>query len=151
MDDRMTGLLGMVRSMREHFDPLPPVALWRQVGGEHFNIAILPGDAHEGTIAEQCADLRRLAAPTEWFALVMDTYARDGGRDDAPPDMAALEEAFLAGDPAVVEQVVTILWPKEERPAMAWQVYRWTPVDGWEWDAPVTATPEQMLSSVVWL
>lgn len=153
MKSQMAGLLSIARHLRETLDPLPPIAMWHPIGGEGGGMAWL--DVDDDDLAAAADELRSQIGPVVWFAVVFDTYARDGDptTDQGLLGIGVLDAAFRDGDPSVMEQIVLVMWTGEDpQPEMAWQVYRWTPVDGWEWDQPrLVADPSEVASSVRWV
>lgn len=128
-------LFAPARAAREHTDVFLPIVVWQQVE-EESPLLLLCGPVL-GTMGEDIAFafaeiMSRYGRPV-WFAVIADAYARTAYTEGAP---LSLSEAFGDGDPSVVEQLVLVC-ASREGVRMLRQVYRYTPVDGWEWDEPV--------------
>jgi hypothetical protein len=72
--------------------------------------------------------------PTSMVIMSDAYYELVHGVDDAP-SAGSLGERFRQGDPKVKEALNTVILSSDVS-VMVKQVYRWTPVDGWEWDEP---------------
>jgi len=130
------GLLATARAVRERVDPFVPLLAWQ--GGDGGSLLVmLPHDPDDpgGLALAVRAALDVLEAErgrAVWFAVVVDAYGRAAGPADG---VAAgdLGDLFRGGDPGVVEQLMMLM--ARGGASEVWrQVYRWTPVDGWEWD-----------------
>jgi hypothetical protein len=131
-------LLSTVRDMREALPVFRPVVIWQPHDDDPLVVTIEGSTGNVSTdLNEAFGRVRELAGPPEWFAVALDSYARDNDPDGVP---GSLEEAFLNGDMTVVEQVVVIVQSPESGLTMFRQIYRNTPVDGWEWDEPQLVT-----------
>lgn len=131
----VANLLAFAREMRERTDPFPPMVTWQPVeanGGGPFLIVIDGSTGDTATdLGEAFAHMRDLAGPPEWVAVTLDSYARE---HDPSTDPSTLAAAFKGGDMSVMEQMVVIVKHVGDDIRMIRQVYRHTPVDGWEWD-----------------
>ena len=136
LDGPVEELLMVARMLREGQDVFAPMITWQPAAGEPLvaHLTSLTGDT-KADLDQAFGQLRDMTGAPEWFAVTLDSYARDGSPDDF--EAASLEEAFLAGDMKVIEQVVTIfMTPDTGELIMIRQIYRHTPVDGWEWETP---------------
>jgi len=127
-------LFGMARKLREDNDQFIPVVTYQPKGGDAPVIAcVTHGGGLVETMSQALPMLREQFGPAEWFAVTADSYAKVGDTNIEP---GALAEAFMMGDPGVVEQLVVMIAEEDGRLSTFRQVYRHTPVDGWEWDKP---------------
>lgn len=144
MDSTIAETLALARAIREAATPstpFTPTIIWEPAAGDtvlHL-VTRLTGNiaADLGSVFQQ---LRETYGDPVWFAIHLDAYARETP-DPAPPEgrpaVGTLESAFKLGDMSIVEQLVTIhIDPAERELTMIRQVYRYTPVDGWEWNSP---------------
>jgi hypothetical protein len=150
LDDPVQELLLVARMLREDEDVFVPMITWQAGAGEPIvaHLTGLTGDTKDDLdIAFQ--RLRDITGPPEWFAVTLDSYARDGAPDDLGD--VTLEEAFLQGDPRVIEQMVTIfMTPGTGELVMLRQVYRFLPSEGWEWSEPqVVESPGDAVTTAV--
>jgi len=149
LSEPVEDLLKVVRLLREDQDVFAPMITWQPKAGEPIvaHLTSLTGDT-KTDLDQAFQQLRDMTGAPEWFAVTLDSYARDG----APEDLeGTLEEAFLAGDMQVIEQMVTIfMTPGTGELVMVRQVYRNTPVDGWEWDSPqIVESPGDAVTTAV--
>lgn len=150
--DLVDQLLLVARGVRERTDTFTPLITWQPVtGGPAVMTTADESDTLTGSFDDSFNRLRKLTGPPDWFAVTLDAYARDQEGDQPKPEPGALHEAFTNGDPSVVEQMVVILMdPTAGDLLMARQVYRWTPVDGWEWDEPqMVDSPDDAVCTAV--
>ena len=151
LDDPVEELLLVARMLREDNDIFAPMIIWQPVaGGERVvaHLTSITGDTKQD-LDEAFKQLRDVTGAPEWFAVTLDSYARDGDPDEL--EASSLEEAFLQGDMKVVEQMVTIfMTPGTGELVMIRQIYRNTPVDGWEWNEPqVVDSPGDAVTTAV--
>jgi hypothetical protein len=128
-------LLVPARAAREHADVFLPIVVWQQTdGGSPLLMMCAPVIGVMGEdISFAFAEIIERYGPPVWFAVIADAYAKTAHMEGAEPPLA---EAFKGGDPAVMEQLVMV-FASHAGIKMYRQVYRYTPVDGWEWDKPV--------------
>lgn len=153
LDDPVDELLLVARKMREATDDVfIPAITWQPEAGNPVvaHLTELTGDTKKDLDTAFHA-LRDLTGPPLWFAVTLDCFARDGEPDEDEVEAASLEEAFLGGDMRVVEQMVTILMtPANGELIMIRQIYRHTPVDGWEWEPPqIVESPTDSVTTAV--
>ena len=150
LSDPVQELLLVARMMREGQTVFAPMITWQPAAGDPLvaHLTSLTGDT-KTDLDRAFQQLRDMTGPPEWFAVTLDSYARDGDADDM--EAATLEEAFLQGDMRVVEQMVTIfMTPGTGELVMVRQVYRFLPSDGWEWDSPqVVESPGDAVTTAV--
>lgn len=130
-------ILTAARTAKETLDPFPPILIWTTPDGE-AGISPLhhePGRSLTTTTREILTELpRTLNQPFTWFALIVDGYGRITDTDE-DIDPEELTDRFILGDPVVVEQLIALV--AHDGTISPWrQVYRNTPIDGWEWDRP---------------
>lgn len=152
MEPDRDALLGMARNLREGNETFVPMIAWQPRSGPVV-MACVSGD---GTIDEVMGQalpkLREDFGDPEWFAVAADTYGRNSDADDQVPP-GSLGEAFQNGDPLVTEQVVLLVAEATGITGVR-QTYRYTPVEGWEWDDPLpfndttTSLEEVMRSNI---
>lgn len=145
--------LSMVRELRESVDIFTPTIFW-QPASTVMAVADIPSptDDFSQNLNIAFEGLRKYVGVPVWFAVVLDAYARDGeSPEEEKPAPGELEAAFNNGAPDVVEQMVSIFFTPEDRDlVMIRQIYRHTPVDGWEWNAPeVVSTPDDAVCQAV--
>lgn len=75
-----------------------------------------------------------------WIGYTTDAYAFTGEWDDRPDNLA---EAFANGDMRVYEELYALVVGLDGTFKAACQKFRWTPVDGWEWDEPTDHDPSR--------
>jgi hypothetical protein len=135
--DIVRELLAFARAAKESLDIFLPVMMWRGEDGEG-GFAVMPGRMQElaGAVADLRGTVEHVQGPHMMYAVVVDGYGRTHHTSDAPVGPGDLGEMFHAGDPVVVEQLMVLTAGRGMQGVRAWrQVYRHTPVDGWEWDA----------------
>ena len=151
-DDLIDQLLLVARSVREQTDNFPPIITWQPAhGGPAISTGIEPTETLTGNFQNTFNRLRKLTGEPDWFAVTLDAYTREQPAGGPAPEPDALHQAFLNGDPHVVEQLVVIYKdPAEDDLLMYRQIYRYTPVDGWEWDPPqYVESPNDAVCSAV--
>ena len=130
-------LLVPVRAVRESVEHFFPIVFWAPPSASVPVMTLVP--PVRGTLLDDLppiiAELLSVLGPPAWFAVAFDSYATN---DDSVA-AGSLEEAFLGGHPSVVEQIVLAVVSADSLDSYR-QVYRCTPVDGWEWD-DVEASP----------
>jgi len=170
LSDPVQELLLVARMMREEQEVFAPMITWQPAAGDPLvaHLTSLTGDT-KTDLDQAFQQLRDMTGPPEWFAVTLDSYARDGEPDDL--DGITLEEAFLQGDMRVIEQMVTIfhnvaqsasntaplygagnpnMTPGTGELIMIRQVYRFIPSEGWEWAAPeIVESPGDAVTTAV--
>ena len=108
--------------------------------------------AGEGRLPDQLAvlleDMRSQLGPAQWIAVTTDAYTKQV-EDPTGFVPGSLEAAFKAGDPHVTEQMMVVLRQRNKPTEVAGQAYRYTPVDGWEWDPPEVMYDHQSVITAV--
>lgn len=150
LSEPVEDLLKVVRLLREDQDVFTPMVTWHPEDGAPIVAHLTESTGDTKTDLDTAfQQLRDLTGPPEWFAVTLDSYSRDGTAEEM--EDISLEEAFLQGDMRVIEQMVTIfMTPSEGELVMIRQVYRHTPVDGWEWDSPqLVESPGDAITTAV--
>lgn len=151
-DDLINQLFTVARNIRQQTDTFPPIVTWQPInGGPAITTSIEETDIDAGNFDTTFNRLRKLTGPPDWFAITLDAYAREQPHGQPRPEPDTLRHAFLDGDPHVVEQLVIIFKdPDDDDLIMFRQVYRYTPVDGWEWDPPqIVDHPDDAICTAV--
>jgi hypothetical protein len=159
LDAPLDNILAVARHMRENNDHFIPTIVWQPHNGESVIATLTPindnDDDEDGTDLDAVFhELRTVIGDPEWFTISLDAYARDDdtpGTPAEPPAPGELEAAFAAGDMTVVEELVTIHVEMHSRTlTMYRQIYRYTPVDGWEWEDPeIVESPDDAVVTAV--
>ena len=147
--DHIPMLFELMRAAREQADSFVPVLFWLNSEGD-LAMALAPqnDDGLPGAVQEAAAVLTDMEGPPLWIGVALDAYGRAAETlpDGSIIPAGSLDQRFTDGDPATVEQLMLFL-ASPETPAVIpiyRQVYRFTPVDGWEWD-----DIEEVLDSVL--
>lgn len=111
-----------------------PMVMWSTEGNE--GIVALAGihGGVSGALDGALDMVTSMYGELTGFAVLVDAYGRitDAEEGIDPDDLA---DRFTMGDPGVVEQMMLLV--AHEGEIRVWrQVYRYTPVDGWEWEHP---------------
>jgi hypothetical protein len=141
----------MAREMAENMghDSMNPVIHCRKEGEQDAVILLVGAEAGSLYDAVQ-AGLSVIPYVPDSIVLMHDGYALmlDTKVDSEQVDQMRrtgmhepLGHRFAMGDPAVKEQISTLLMSCDSV-VLASQSYRWTPVDGWEWDEVRILTQE---------
>lgn len=130
-------LLDAARPAREAVEEFVAMLTYAPVGGSP--VAALVEHKTPSQLGPMLANMLQImhdkAGPADWVAFTSDTYVIIG--DPSTFGMAGgLEGAFSSGDPRVFEQMSVVLVDREGGFDACTQRYRYTPVDGWEWDSP---------------
>jgi len=137
------GLLEAGRIARERDVAFSPILAWQAVDGTAgFTMVKHHGGGLVMAVDEVLGALEEMYGPPAWFSVTVDAYGRIANHEtNLDPD--DLRDLFAAGDWQVVEQLMVLVAARGS--VGVWrQVYRHTPVDGWEWDEP-----EYMLNPVL--
>lgn len=140
MDDPTAlALLHPARVTREAVDEFQPMVLYCPRRGKAYMASMDAGESIESMLSKLLAEMRAQLGPAVWIAVTTDAYSK---KVRAPEDVPTrrLGEAFAEGDPDVIEQMVVVLRHRYKPTEMAAQTYRYTPVDGYEWDEPEVVT-----------
>jgi len=141
MDPDIGKVFEWARISREQHDVFTPMVAYQPSDGEPIVAFVGTTGPPVTLVAAIAGALSVISAehgPAEWIAVAADTYAR---ATDSPQLHPSLAEAFAAGDPAVVEQIVVQLVARAAPTTAGRQVYRYHAVDGYEWD-PWETTPD---------
>ncbi len=133
-------ILTLARDLKKRTEVFSPIIVWQCL--DETADAVIAGlqnltDSITDDLNTAFQHLRKVAGPPDWFAVILDSYARDQEVGDDKPSAGELAAAFKEGDPKVVEQMVTIFMePRSQELTMIRQVYRYLPSEGWEFDPP---------------
>jgi hypothetical protein len=132
-------LLQPARVTRERVHVFQPMVLYCPRRGKAYMASMDAGESLEVMLSALLAEMRASLGPAMWIAVTTDAYAK---RAETPEDIPTqrLGEAFADGDPEVIEQMIVVLRHRYKPTEMAAQTYRYTPVDGYEWDEPEIIT-----------
>jgi hypothetical protein len=115
----------------------PQVLILSEDGTTTAGIGMIgvPEDKIDSVLAS-LPDLVPLPFNPKWIAVTIDAYvdlqALKGEREVTKRP----REAFNDGEPGVAECMYVKL-SSDDSVLVAYQPYRWSPVDGWEWDKPI--------------
>jgi hypothetical protein len=130
-------MLEVARHMRERSNVLTPTLIWTsQDGTSGYTMIPHAVGGMPDALDQMLTALDDEYGPPAWFAIILDAYGRIADAEHEP-DLRPedLGDLFTMGDEAVVEQLVLVI-AAEDRITSWRQVYRYTPVDGWEWENP---------------
>ena len=142
---------GMERRGHNEFDPMAIFigsngmeipSLMIGPGAGQLREAVVAGYRVMTEMLEKRPDVREHFGP-EILGIIVhgDTFTiKTPSLDDprVPQAPGDLQERFEAGDPEVMECLFTIGMSYKNATTNVSQTYRWTPVDGWEWDEPTS-------------
>lgn len=135
-DPDAISLLAPARTTREAIGAdaeFAPMVLFAPRRGQAM-MAVLDGEGRlHDLVADVLADMRARLGPPLWIAVTTDAYVKPMSAPETY-EPGKLAEAFANGDPEVTEQMVVILRRRGEPLEVASQPYRFSMVDGWEWD-----------------
>lgn len=133
----LSSLLSVGRLTREHVEDFDPTVVYAPEDSEQAMIAVLEGaDSVQDALRSLLAEMRETLGPPAWIALTLDSYAKAITDPDWLAQVGHLQEAFEGGDPQVTEQLVVMVVDAKRHVEAVSQTYRYTPVEGWEWDSP---------------
>lgn len=139
------GLLHAARESRmaqEHGDVWVPIVVYASEKGEALGLLGATAPVPQQLI-QALVQMHDVMGHADWIAFTGDTYAtylEAKDESDAMKRMRSMQGRRLArefkeGSPDVIEVMVVMLAsPKDIQ--TGYQSYRYTPVDGWEWDEP---------------
>jgi hypothetical protein len=139
METTINRLFEAVRAVRQAASNFVPVVFWMNKDGEVAMVLAANEDGSSdlsGAVRAASEMLREAEGKPEWMAVAVDAYGRivDRNIEDTPSQAGLLDLRFQSGDEKVVEQLMLFLADPAKETVVYRQVYRYTPVDGWEWD-----------------
>ena len=140
-EDMVVHLFTLARAAREASRMFVPIVFWMNQDGE-VSMVLAPHD-NDGGLPTAFRGASGMLLEAEgfpvWVAMAVDAYGRltDADEFEGGERIGAgtLDARFWDGDGRVVEQIMIIIASPNDTARVYRQVYRYTPVDGWEWDA----------------